>query len=482
MRRITVATFSVAVSLALAACAERDTTSPRSINPGEASLAGGPNSTACDFNNIIKAGKDYYTSTADSVYDIISAWSTAYKQTGAADNTSFGWRVLNVVAVERLTSNTTTSAFGATFVEMTRRCMADLSSALTNKPQLTLPTALTDNNNQMLIRTLNSGIWEIRTGGALGGPVAGKNKAGATPIRSLGAPVWGVETKTTTTNWPGSITYLVVGYPVHDNNPLLTDRVLIDTNDADSVTYKLTTGLWPFNGFELTTVPTGAISTNGHSDLRVAICTSGNPGGTDGSYYYLVHNDAELVPNSTPTKLCDGTIQASMSRSSWYTRLAQGAGRFFKPGMLYAQGGDDDARGFIGGLPSGWSPQGAGAVDISQVSVTISTQPKNNLADSTDNSLVITATLTGTTTPVPQVRINSVSVLNNKGEPAGAVIVEHSTNLPPDSPTLVTGADGKATLHFAIGKPGAYYIVVSTSLDGTAFAPLQSIKFNVKNQ
>jgi len=480
MRRLTFATVSVAASLALAACAERDSTSPRSISPGDASFQGGPNSTACDFNNINKAAKDYFTSTSDSVYDIISAWSNAYKSTGAAANTSFGWRVMNVVAAERLTSSTTTGALGATFVIMTARCMVYLSSSLNNKPQLTLPSALTDNSNQMLIRTLNSGIWEVRTGGTLGGPVAGKNRAGTTPIRSLGDPIWGVETKTTTTNWPGSITYLVVGYPIHDNNPLLTDRLSIDTKDADSVTYKATSGLWPFNAFELTTVPSGAIAANGHSDLRVGICAEGNSTANDGSVYFLVHNDAELVPNSTPTKLCDGTLTASTVRSTWYTRLAQSAVRFITPGTLFAQGGEDDSRGFIGGLPSGWSPQGAGVLDASQVSVKISTQPTNNRPDSTDNSLVITATLTGTTTPVPQVKITGISVLNNKGEPAGAVIVDGSTNL--TDPTLVTGADGKATLHFAFGKPGAYYIVVTTSLDGESFTPLQSSKFNVKNQ
>jgi hypothetical protein len=291
--------------------------------------------------------------------------------------------------------------------------------------------------------------------------------------------VWGVETKTATTNWPGTITYLVVGYPIHDTSPLLTNRVSIDTKDADSTTYKATSGLWPFNAFELTTVPSGAIAANGHSDLRVGICENGNSTANDGSVYFLVHNDAELVPNSTPTKLCDGTLTPDL-RSTWYTRLAQSAVRFFTPGTLYAQGGDDDSRGFIGGLPSGWSPQGAGVLDISQVTVQITTPPINNRPYSTDYSLVITATLTGKTTPVPQVKITGISVLNNKGEPAGAVIVDGSTNL--TNPTLVTDGNGNATLHFAIGKPGAYYIVVTTSLDGVSFTPLRSGKFNVKNQ
>jgi len=65
-------------------------------------------------------------------------------------------------------------------------------------------------------------------------------------------------------------------------------------------------------------------------------------------------------------------------------------------------------------------------------------------------------------------------VLNNQGQPAGAVI--NQSNLP-----RFTDATGHATVTFQIGKPGAYYVVVSTSLDGAAFPDLTTIKFNVKN-
>jgi hypothetical protein len=489
MRRITVATMSIAASLALAACAERDTTSPRSISAGQASFQGGPNSTACDFTNISKAAKNYFTSSQDPVYAILSSWATAYKNNGAAAATSYGWQALSVVASERLTSSTTTPSLGATFVVMTVRCMVDESSTNTVKPQLTLPTALTDNSNLLLARVLNSGILEIRTGGAVGDPVAGKNRAGSTPTRSLGSPIWGVETKTDTTKWPGTITYAVVGYPIHDSNSILSGQPQIDTNDADSAFYKQTAGLWPFNAFELTTLPTAAVTD--HSSLRVGICVSGNPDG-NGSVNFLVHNDNELVPNdshSQSTGLCGLTV-ASLTPATWYQRLARNTVGLFTPSLLYAEG--DDSRDFIGGLPSGWSPMEGGTLDASKVRLVMTSGPTNNVRDSTDNHLTITAYLVDaqgvvTSTPVPQVRIDSLAVLSNNGTPAGAVIVPGSTNLladpnaVPPYPGLFTDANGQAIVKFQIGKPGAYYIVASGVLDGTRLNDAKSGKFNVKN-
>ena len=477
MRRLTVATISVAASLALAACAERDTTSPRSISPGQASLAGGPNSTACDFTNISKAAKDYFTSAQDPVYDTISTWSSAYKTSGAALATSHGWGALTLVANERLTTATNDGSFGAVFVVMAARCMADLSTNPAGA-QLQLPATLTANNNALLTRVLNSGIWEIRNGGHTGAPAAGKNKtAGA---RALGSPVWGVETLTSAALWPGTIQYAVVGYPVKDTDPLLNSAPQIDQFDdlgLPGATYQ-TTGVWAFNAFELLTVPTGAVPN--HSNLRVGICVSSNPGGV-GNVNFLVHSDLDLVANSSPTQLCSGTLQASVGTPlPWYSRLARGAAGLFRPGILFAQFDDG---GFIGGLPSGWSPFHGGTLNVSNLTFKVFTQPNNNVADSTDNSLVVRATVTSTGTPVPQVSVDSIVVFNNNGTPAGAVIVPGTTNLAQltGACDLPTDPCGKATVTFQIGKPGAYILVVWGSLDGAVFNASTS-KFNVKNQ
>jgi hypothetical protein len=463
MRRTTVAAISVASSLALAACAERDTTSPRSVAPGQAAFQNAPTST-CNFTNVTNAARNYFTSSGDVVFSAISTWPSAYSSTGAAASTWIGWQVLTAVANERLTPSTTDAASGAALVVETVRCMIDLSN--NSGSPLQLPTALTDNNNQLLTRVLNSGIFEVRAGGSIGGPAAGKNKHNGT--RSLGSPIWGVETQNVSSVWPGTITYAVIGYPIVDNSQLLQSPPLIDTGDDLAASYQ-SAGTWPFNAFELTTLPAAAVID--HSTLRVGICVPGNAG--LGSVYYLVDNDVSLVANSSPTVLCTpGGVTAMTTRSTWYNRLAQGAARLFTPGTLFAQ---DDSRDFIGGLPSGWSPKGARILNTSQFTFTITTQPQNNLANNAPNSLVVTATIPGTNTPVPQLRITSITVLNNSGQPAGAVIVDGSTNLP-----VYTDGYGNAQVKFAIGKPGSYYLVVSASFGGVAI-PATTVKFNVKN-
>ena len=467
MRRITVATISVAASLALAACAERDTTSPRSISSGDPSFARG--GSTCNFSTVKSAAQAYFTSNQDPVYDMIKVMQSAF-QTANGGNvaaTPEGWVILSRVADKRLTDSTGNGSAGAAFVVSVAACMADLAA---NSSPLALPTALTDSGNANLARVLNSGLFEIRQGGSTGAPAAGKNKQGGT--RSLDKPTWGVETKTDTSAWPGTIKYAVVGYPIKDSNPLLKNAQAIDTVDDLSATYQ-SQGMtpWPyFNAFELLTLPTAAVTD--HSTLRVGICIDQNAASGNGSVYYLVHADAELLPNSNPATLCALTVASTM-RAPWYTRLAQGAVNFFKPATLFAF----QERDFIGGLPSGWSPQEAGQLDASKVTIAITTQPRNNVRDSTDNTLGVTATLTGATTPVPGVSVDSLVVLNNQGSPAGAVIVKDSTYLP-----QITDKSGKATVHFQIGKPGAYYIVVYASLDGVALpASSTSGKFNVKN-
>lgn len=474
MRRNIVATISVAASLALAACAERDTTSPRDISSGGPSFSGRGGST-CAFNTVSSAASAYFKSNQDPVFNMIKAMKDAFNTNngGNVAATPAGWTILSRVADKRLTDSTNGGDAGAAFVVAVANCMADLAA---NTSPLALPTALTANNNANLTRVLNSGIFDIRTGGATGAPAAGKNKQG--DKRSLGTPIWGVETQTPSSFWPGAnnLKYAVIGYPIKDANPLLTNTQQIDQSDDLAPAYQAQIpSPWPFNAFELLTVPTTAVTD--HSTLRVGICVDNNATQNTGSVWYLIHNDAELLPNSDPATLCALTVANGLT-GPWYTRFAKGAARFFTPGVLFAQEGRDFD--FIGGLPSGWSPQGAGQLNVGQVTLKITTPPKNNVKDSTDNSLVMTATLGTSTTPVPDVRIDSIVVLNNQGSPAGAVIVEGSTNL--TNPTLTTGSNGKATVHFAIGKPGAYYIAIWGSLGGQPITPgAASGKFNVKN-
>ena len=470
--RLSPAVFlSVVGAAILVACGDNTSTTPRANAPGRADASGNPNQGSCNFNNVKSAAGNYFISNRDTVYGLIKSMSGAYTGGGGAvAATPYGWLVLGRVADKRLTDSVTNSAAGATFVVATVGCMADLAA---NSVPLTLPTTLTASSNLLLTRILNSGIWEIRTGGTLGAAAAGKDKEGG--VRSFGSPIWGVEPASVTTNWPGSVTYAVFGYPTTVGSPLLTAPTNIDQNDdlgqGATSAYQVA-GTWPFNAFELGTAPATAVAD--HSSLRVGICYTNNPAG-DGSVNFLVHNNNELVPASSPTQLCNLTQASADAPSRWYA-LVHNTLAFFRPTLLFAQ--DDN---FIGGLPSGWSPFGPGAVTASGVTLKVTTQPKNNVADSTDNSLVVTSTLTGTNplVTVPHVKVDSIVVFNNSGTPAGAVIVTGSTNLPVFTSTDGTGT---ATVHFAIGKPGGYSIVVWGSVDGAPLSPANSGKFNVKNQ
>src|SRR5690242_9052414 len=82
--RTTVATvIAVAASLTLAACAERDTTSPRAAAPDRADASGNPNQGSCNFNNVKSAAGNYFVSNKDTVYGLIKSMSGAYTGGGA---------------------------------------------------------------------------------------------------------------------------------------------------------------------------------------------------------------------------------------------------------------------------------------------------------------------------------------------------------------------------------------------------------------
>ena len=458
MRRLTVATVSVAASLALAACAERDTTSPRSVAASRASYTLTPSGT-CDFGAIQQAGQAYFAVYGnDPVKDLVKSMKDAYNTAGggAVAATPFGWNVLKRVADARLTSATNGGADGRVFVIDVLRCMADLSSASTPKPALPFDTALTNH----LEAVLNSGLFEVRGQGASPDPAFGKVKSGGT--RTFGSPRWGVEKANQTTPataWP-DLTYLVYGYPTQIGSPVLGDPGAINANDDLGGTY---------NGFDLGTVP----FKSSHPGLLVGMCVTSNPAGA-GSIEWLVHNNAEVLVNNSPTQLCSGTYTASARIApAWYAQATGRALSLLAPKQLFAQGGfDSRCDDCIGGLPSGWSPFGKGLITATGAVVTFNTQP-GNTTEFTDITVQIKVTQNGI--KLPGQTINSIGVLNNQGAPAGAIIVQD--NLP-----VTTNSDGIATVVFQVGKPGSYYVTIGGIIDGATFGPATSKKFNVKNQ
>ena len=472
MRRIPVAIITLVGSLVVAACSGRDTTAPRGIAPGLSSAATVPPgpATTCDFTAINKAAKSYFTSGADPVYDYLKSMANAYKTSGAIAATPYGWSALGQVVSERLTAGTTDGSAGSIFVVDVLRCMADLSTTPATVPLSIRGDFIT---NAALI--LNSGIFDIRTGGSSGGPALGKVLASG--VRAFGEPRWGVEATTGTTPWPGAtgLQYLVYGYPLMAS-PLLTGAVEIDSNDDRRSTY-VANGVAPFNEFELGTLPYDLPRTG----LRVGMCSSAADGGTVGEVNRLVHSDNQILATNSPTQMCDPDLIAALATpSAWYASLFTHTVSLFVPQKLYAF--EVDCSDCIGGLPSGWSPFSSGHLSATGVNIVIDTQPANTSISLTDSIVVRALYGTTGTVPVGGVRIDTITVSNNSGTPAGAIVTSTNTSTDPTKTQLFTKDDGRAKIYFQLGKAGGYLITVYSSLDGQSLPPVTTALFNTKNQ
>ena len=197
----------------------------------------------------------------DQVFGMIDIMQTAFNTNngGNVAATPEGWVILSRVADVRLTGTVTNSQAGAAFVVAVAGCMADLSAGTS---PLVLPTTLTANSN-LLWRVCELGHlgnphrqrfertdrWEEQ-GGDGARPVSWLADTGASrqrPMRRCGRAA---------SSTPSSL-------PIHDTNPLLGSAPQIDKDDADSAAYQGTGGPWPFNAFELLTVPTTAVGATG---------------------------------------------------------------------------------------------------------------------------------------------------------------------------------------------------------------------------
>ena len=493
MRRYSTAVVPLVGLIVLGACSGRDSTGPRNLTADGADYAATVvvPATTCDFTAISKAAKNYFTSGNDAVYGYLKSMSSAYKTGGAASATPCGWSALGQVSLERLTSLTTNGRAGAIFVIDVLRCMADLSDAQHPQVPLQLPSGF-DTTTVALI--LNSGIWEIRDGGTAEGPAVARVSTDTVAFqRAFGLPRWGVETKTVSTLWPApttnpNLTYAVYGYPKKLGNPLGTDPTTIDYNDVRLAAYT-NAGVAPFNAFELGSVPYNLPRT----DLRVGICAEGDVTVGNGILTHLVHNNSEILGSSPPGTMCtltDPLVASASAPQGWYAMFVKRALSVFQPSVLFAQD-IQDCTDCIGGLPSGWTPFARGDVNASSLTDSITVQPSDPSAVSSINSLVVEP-LYLHSSPVPQVTIDSITVSNNSGTPAGAVITCASVPYAPYSPPgpscaghptdTATHSDGTLTIYFQVGKAGGYLVTVWASQDGVQIPPVTSTLFNVKNQ
>ena len=472
MRRHVIASVAVVGSLILGACSGRETTAPRGIAPDQANAAGGPNATCSNtyFNNLVTLADAYFTAgskskTPDAVYGYLSQMATDYKNGLYSAATTDGWQVMSRVADARLTDATNDGVYGAPFVNGVFTCMQD---SRTNKP-IVVPTDFSDNTALIL----NSGVWEVRTGGATGGPALGKVQEDTTVhVRVFGQPRWGVEALTTATNWPGpaGFQYAVYGYPELVGNPLTTAATTIDTNDGRLSAY-ISQHIAPFTGFELGSVPYDLPRTG----LRVGVCTSSNPTANDGVFGRLIHYVAntQIFGNDPPTQMCSSTLTASAPvPATWYANYLNRVWSVFAPANLYAF--VDDCTDCMDWPSTGWSPFEPGSMTASNITFKITVQPKNTSISKLDSMTV--QTLYNGTLPLSQIPIDSITVSNNSGVPAGAVITFTSV------PQSTQEPDGTAKIYFRVGKAGGYLITVWASADGVVLPPVTSVLFNVKNQ
>lgn len=457
MRRKSAALVPLVGLLVLGACTGRDSTAPRGIAPDVANSATSPGpSSTCDFTAVKAAARDYFTSNQDPVYALIGDMSKAY---GAGDYTTAntkGWAIGELVANERLTSATTNGSFGSVFVIDVLRCISDLS--VNPAVRITVP----DDFITHAAAVLNSGIWEIRGPSATSAaPALGKVVSNlVTPnARGFGTPGWGVESSTGT--W-FSTQHAVYAYPT--STTTLLGPTSINTNDALGGSY---------DGFELGTVPEDVVD---HSNLRVGVCLQANGALSDGSVNRLVHNNNEILVNSSPSALCTtystGVASAVRATTTWYANLMQRATALFRPSILYAQ---DD---FIGGLPSGWSPFSYGAVNAGAITLSFVAAPPPNTDTLTANTAIVKATVTnGTDTAgVPGV-IVTISISGNSGQAGGATFQNGTTSV-----TGTTDKNGLASITYIMGKAGGYTLTTTGTFDGHAVGNTLVSTVNVKNQ
>ncbi len=436
MRRSAVAVLPlVAAALVFVACSERESTSPRLPSGASFSQTLTP-ATTCDFTQISKAAKNYFTSSQDAVYTLISNMKGA---TGAA-RTTIGWQIMRQVATERLTSATGAASDGAVFVNDVLRC-----TTYTFPPAANSDIQQNFLNNLALV--LSAGVFNVRGTGL---PTDAAAALDGSP-QVFAQPRWGVEQ---VTGWPAG-PVLVWGFPELIANVALNPATNINTNSTGT-----------YNGFELGTIP----DTTTKTGLRVGICYQSTTNGTTANR--LIHNNSQILVNDTPGALCTmPSPVASMNTRSWYARALARAATLLAPAEAHAMQGDDL---FIGGLPSSWSPFASGALLGTNIAPKFTVQPNDAVVGGNVHS-VVNVTIKGL--PVPGVDLK-VAIDNNQGAPAGAVITGDTAT----TTHATTDANGNATFNITIGKPGGYLISVGGNLTTVTTAGTLSAQFHIKNQ
>jgi hypothetical protein len=427
MRSSVATVVAVAAAVLLAACSN-DTTPTRIMGPSARSADAIP--STCDITNISQAGKAYFTSSKDPVFNTISTLKTDLRNFGVGTQTTGDvFSILGRVAAVRLTSATVGAGAGATFVDAVLACASWANS---------IPASFNAS------AALGSGIFSVSPSGAVEAFVG--TSAGNAVAAS---PRWGAEPVTGNT-WPAG-PYLVYGYPA--------------------------VGTDPSGGFELGTLPAGQVTESSGHLIQVGICTATtvvDANGKPTAANLLVHNGSEILA-LVPLRFCNSQPILGSNATSWFTRLASGVKSYFSPASAWAQDGGDN---FIGGLPSGWSPFQPKLFAASDDTLSFFVQPVNTTTGSLPITVQVKA-VSGTTLPPLNVRL---TIAGNHGTPA--FLTQSGTST--DHLDASTDANGIATFTFGFTKAGGYTLTATGYLGGSggvvATSPALSALFQVQNK
>lgn len=434
MRRTPVALITLVGSLVLAACSSENTTTspPRGIVPQASSKTLlSFTCTSSTFSTMSQDAKAYFPAK-DPVFDSIANMKKLFG-TSVAAATPTGFNILTrTAAVRDAGLEIGSAAAGGKFVLDVVGCMDVGPVDDTFKPD----------------QALDKGVFEVKGGSDADAALAKVAAAGHASTNA--SPLWGAEPNGVWTRGAAAYgSYLVYGY-------LLGPDVTT-------------------SGFEMGTIPQ-SISRNivGAANLfRVGLCVPPANNGLTAANR-LVHGGAIVTGLFDPSSSQDQGAHfcvnnVGVTNSSWLTRLANSAFSVFAPKALQAQLGI----GYdgIGGLPDGWSPIIPNALPGSGITLSFDTQPPNTFADSL---FTVVVKATNSLGAVPGVAV-TVSVDNNHGVPAGAVISG-------GSPTGITGVDGKVSITISVGKAGGFILVANGALSSVPTQSVLSNQFQVQNK
>jgi hypothetical protein len=428
MRSSVATVVAVAAAVLLAACSN-DTMPTRIVGPSARSADVIP--STCDITNITQAGKAYFTSSKDPVFNVISTLKADLRNFGVGTQTTADvFAILKRVATVRLTNAADGAATGGAFVDDVLACASF--------PPLGIPS------NFNAAGALGSGIFAVSPSGVV---QAFAGSSGGVPVAA--SPRWGAEPGSAN-NWPGG-SYLVYGY---------------------------LTGTDATGGFELGTLPQGVINagTTASNPIKVGVCSATTVVDNNGkptAANLLVHNGNEILP-LVNLAFCSQTASFNTA-TSWYTRLASNVRSYFSPTTAWAQDGGDL---FIGGLPSGWSPFQPKLFAASDDTLSFAQQPVNTMISSPPITVQVKA-VSGSSLPPLNVRL---TIAGNHGTPAfltqGGISTDHLD--------ATTDATGMATFTFGFTKAGGYTLTATGYLGGNGgvvgTSPVNSVLFNVQNK